>query len=469
MGCRRTLLLAFILSATVGCFGDANYSTISSMEASKVCLDGGGILDLGSGECICPGEMPWDGSLCEGATPSAPVTIDGLARDERMPKEAIPEEHKAMYDSLPKDTKTAESKADNAQVVGPPKMVSSPVTPSKTSDSSPVPATAIGVATATGVSSSASVGPSKATGVSSSASVGFSAGTAISTGVSASAGKAISTGVGTSKAGSMALDSGTSIAGTTQTLPKTEPSKSTVNVPDTLSSSKKTPAPDTNHQTTAVITDQILGKACKAANGKWDRGEGVCLCPKGRSLVGRRCQSIKGKLTAVECLAAVHPGVWKKNSCQCPRGQEFSLKHGGCHSIPQNKALPLGRSGQNTCENGKNKGRWDVKQQKCKCPSGRIWNKGVCQAPGNLTSRQVCTSDEYGGTWDSGRKDCVCPAGSIWLDQRCQSLKSVPDRAACERESNRGRWSGASRTCQCPSKKIWNAQTKSCTNERVPK
>lgn len=455
MGCRRTFLLAFILAATSGCFGDSNYSTISSMEASKVCLDGGGILDLGSGECICPGELPWDGSLCEGATPSAPVTIDGLSREEKMPKEAIPEEHKAMYDSLPKDPKTAESKADNAQVVGPPKLMSVPVAPTKASDSPSVSSTSVGVAIPTDVGSSASAGTST--------------GTATSTGVSTSAGMAISTGVGTSKAGPMALESGTSIAGPTQTLPKTESPKSPVNVPDKASPAKKTTSSDTNRQTTVAAHDQLLGKACKAANGQWNRGEGVCLCPKGRSLVGRRCQSIKGKLTAVECLAAVRPGVWRKNSCHCPRGQEFSLKHGGCHVISLKKASSPDRSGQTTCENAKNKGRWDGKQQRCKCPSGRIWNKGVCQAPGNLTSRQVCTSDEYGGTWDSGRKDCVCPAGTLWLDQRCQSLKSVPDRAACESESNRGRWSTASRTCQCPSRKMWNSQTKSCTNERVPK
>lgn len=455
MGCRRTFLLSFLLSAPAGCFGDSNYSTISSMEASKVCLDGGGILDLGSGECICPGEMPWDGSLCEGATPSAPVTIDGVSRDEKMPKEAIPEEHKAMYDSLPKDTKTAESKANNAQVVGPPRMVSVPVAPSKTSDSSSGSSTSVGVAIATGVGSSASAAPS--------------VGEAISTGVSTSAGTAMSKDVGTSKAGPMALETGTSIAGATQISPKTESPKSTVKVPHTSSPSKKIPSPDSNHQTAAAAHDQILGKACMAAKGKWNQGEGVCLCPKGRSLVGRRCQSIKGKLTAVECLAAVHPGVWRKNSCHCPRGQEFSLKHGGCHGISSKKASSPDRPGQTTCENAKNKGRWDGKQQKCKCPSGRIWNKGVCQTPGNLTSRQVCTSDEYGGTWDSGRKDCACPAGSLWLDQRCQSLKSVPDRAACESESNRGRWSTATRTCQCPSPKMWNSQTKSCTNERVSK
>lgn len=421
-----TLWCASVLTA---CFGEPNHAVLSSMDFSKICMDGGAILDLTNGECLCPGGVPWDGVTCGGIPTAASRTPDGLEEASPIAKDSVPEDHRAVYETLPKDGKSETA----SEEMGPPSLAK-PSVPSRAAQAAMLtaktdPGSDQPVTTGDGQSSPQKTAktdpdqPSKGEG---------------SAPVPVDRGAEPPQGVAHAKQETHAP---------METHPKPEGPR--IEPPVKKGSIRPTDA---------------IQKSCALAQGEWIARDSYCHCPGGRVLVGQTCVQLRGKLTATECRSATRPGTWRKGACACGvEGQRFSLSRGGCTSFSLQETSFSPATQRRVCESSLHRGIWDGRKNLCNCPVGHIWHHEECRVQSSLTSRQVCTSDFNRGQWDSARKRCLCPAGAVWLDQRCHVATAVSDAAACESEANHGRWTIAARSCRCPDGKTWVRSTKTCS------
>jgi hypothetical protein len=431
----RDRLIAFLGSLwfLTSCFVEPNHAVLMSIDSSKTCMDGGAILDLTSGECICPGRASWDGSACEGMIPSTPLVPENMPQDSDLAKDAVPEEHKAVYDSLPQEVKVVSDER------GPPAP-----TDVRTKESEKIPpATDEGI----GIAPMQTEESAKEVASESDSREPLHTETDIPEAAEAPS----------KNESHVKVESGAKTGASSKDHGSQEENDKSSKKGDSGKGSVQQVKPLVVHQ------QEAIRQICKAARAEWMAHDASCKCPNGRVLVGKKCEKFKGKLTAVECQSAIYRGKWRQGSCLCDSGKEFSLSRGGCVPGREKAKTAAIAMLRRSCENSRNLGAWDSRRDRCQCPLGRIWQDEQCVAQSSMTSRQVCTSDFNRGRWDTGRKRCECPGGAIWLDQRCQIATAVSEMAACESEANTGRWILASRTCRCPGGKTWNRSRKICT------
>jgi hypothetical protein len=218
------------------------------------------------------------------------------------------------------------------------------------------------------------------------------------------------------------------------------------------------PVEDTGAVATTPDVATRLKTDCKRARGTWLEKDQYCHCPNDKVLVARRCRTLNGDVTDDACLRAPSKGKWKKGVCACEPGLVFSPARGGCVAKFTGDVAVMRR----VCESSLNNGKWDAMNERCACPTGRVWVDELCQVQSRLRSKVVCESAANKGAWNADAKTCACPAGHTWLDQTCTKTAGVAPRTACQSEANRGRWDDGLGRCLCPGLTRWDAAAKAC-------
>jgi len=231
--------------------------------------------------------------------------------------------------------------------------------------------------------------------------------------------------------------------------------------PDALMAVEPEPEPEVPAEPPPPVVDKAMErykKLCRRARSVWHAEDQYCVLPQGQLFVGWRPRDVQGRLSDDLCERSPFKGRFVGGDCRCASGQVFAPTLGGCIEPRPVTAATKWR----TCESSLNQGKWDVRSDVCRCPTGRVWDGHACQKASRLSSRAICESAAFGGKWQGKRRACDCGPGKLWVDQSCQPLQRLSDEAACKSEVNAGRWLADRKTCVCPRLSKWDPSSGSC-------
>jgi hypothetical protein len=264
-------------------------------------------------------------------------------------------------------------------------------------------------------------------------------------------------------------------------------------------SSCECPAPKDVRQGRCVDSSRTEAEDCVGAGGDWDRDDSTCECPAEKNWNGQKCESgqesslwkdveksckdaggkyadnyckcsakkvfngdscieMSAGITRTICEDTVSPGEFT-SKCGCSSSRDiFSPARGGCMpKVEFDKDVQ-----KDICISSLNGGVWKDDENRCVCPSNKIWHNEICYAPELVSPVDVCEADYNGGKWEGADNTCRCRNGFSWFKNACVLISNLDEQAACKAPFNGGSWDAAGTTCLCPDNKGWVKSLKTC-------